>query len=217
MLSIPKTPMRTICLLLALGATTGVAAQTFAKKDHVIQWNNGFHVVNFFTEQQDTLNIVNADAGSRHTSLQYEWAATNWLGIGLSAGSVSYFAETDSNNIRPNIKSSDFGLLFNGHFAPGPKFDFSGQLFLGTSKFSFRNNQPGDAFNTYNGRGNVVSVRMNGRYYVKHMPLAIGMYYGLTLYNYNGLKDRKDNSFNINGLGPDMGISLSLRLRPKTK
>lgn len=215
--SIPKTPMRTIFFLLALVATTGVAAQTFAKKDHVIQWNNGFHVVNFFTEQQDTLNIVNADAASRHTNLQYEWGVTNWLGIGFSAGTVNYFAVADSNKIRANIKSSDIGLLFNGHFAPGPKFDFSGQLFLATSKFHFRNNQPGDAYNTYDGRGMAGSLRINGRYYIKQLPFAIGMYYGLTLYNYTGLKDRKDNSFNLNGRGPDMGISLSLRLRPKTK
>lgn len=217
MLSIPNTPMRTICFLLALGATTGVAAQTFAKKDHVIQWNNGFHVVNFFNKQQDTLNIVNADAGSRHTSLQYEWALNRWLGIGVSAGAVNYFAPTDSNNIRANIKSTDIGLLLNGHFATGPKFDFAGQLFLGTSKFHFRNNQSGDDFNTFDGRGSVASLRINGRYYIKQTPLAVGMYYGLTMYNYKGLSDRKNNRFNLNGSGPDLGVSLSLRLRPKTK
>lgn len=217
MLSIPEMPMRIICFLLALVATTGVAAQTFAKKDHVIQWNNGFHVVNFFTQQQDTLNTINADAASRHTHLQYEFAVTNWLGIGFSAGAVNYFAETDTSGARPNIKSNDIGLLINGHFAPGPKFDFSGQLFLGNSKFHFRNNLPGDAYNTYNGRGTVGSLRINGRYYVKQLPFAIGLYYGLTFYNYKNLADRKENSFNINGRGPDLGVSLSLRLRPKTK
>lgn len=209
--------MRYFCFILAFTAATSVSAQSFAKKDHALQWNNGFHIVNFFTEQKDTVNIINADAASRHTSLQYEWGLNSWLGIGVFGRFVNYFTATDSGGARPNYKSTDFGLVFSGHFAPNDKFDFSGQMLLGASNMNFRNNKTGDLYNTFRGRGLTGSLRLNGRYYIKDFPLAIGMYYGLTAYKYSPVTDRNDIKYDIDGFGPDMGISLSLRLRPKNK
>jgi len=158
-------------------------------------------------------------AGAVIFPLTFEYAVSNWLGVGARFAYSNYFEEKDSiSGEKSRVRGIDAGVLFNFHFVKTKRFDLPIGFFVGYSNFNIQFNDPtnqvgkDDGFNY----GFMLTPRI---YFGDHIGIFFNA--GYLAYTYPNIQfsnntdpnmnDNNDWKFKIKGSGANFGAGLVVK------